>query len=176
MSNRKTNIIASCLLIFVFFITIFSMSGDNVTMDESSHLPAGYSYVSQQDMRINPEHPPLVKDLAGIPLLFIKGINFPYNIKAWTSEINSQWDYGFYFLYKMGNPVDTMIFWGRIPMILILLLLVFYIFKWTRELYGSASSPEAGNKAGLIALSLFSFSPTFLAHGRLVTTDVAAAV
>ena len=119
-------------------------------------------------MRINPEHPPLVKDLAGIPLLFIKGINFPYNIKAWTSEINSQWDYGFYFLYKMGNPVDTMIFWGRIPMILILLLLGFYIFKWTRELYG--------NDASILALTLFSFSPTFLAHGRLVTTDVAAAV
>ena len=52
-------------------------------------------------------------------------------------------------------------------MILILILLGFYIFKWSRELFG--------NKAGLLSLFLFSFSPTFLAHGRLVTTDVGAA-
>src|SRR3989344_2564098 len=160
MSNRTTNIIASALLIFVFFITVFSMSGDNVTMDESSHLPAGYSYVSQRDMRINPEHPPLVKDLAGIPLLFMKNLSFPYDIKAWQTDINGQWDFGFNFLYARGNPVDQMIFWGRIPMILLLILLGFYVFKWTRELYG--------NHASLLALFLFSFSPTLLAHGRLV--------
>jgi len=52
-------------------------------------------------------------------------------------------------------------------MILIMLILGFYVFKWGRELYG--------NKAGLIALFLYSLSPTFIAHGRLVTTDVGAA-
>lgn len=53
-----------------------------------------------------------------------------------------------------------MIFWIRVAMILILILLGFYIFKWARELYG--------NKAALLTLFLFSFSPTFLAHGRPV--------
>lgn len=52
-------------------------------------------------------------------------------------------------------------------MILVLILLGFYIFKWARELFG--------NKTALLALFFFSFSPTFLAHGRLVTTDVGAA-
>src|SRR3989338_7641271 len=167
MTNRQTNIIASVLLIFVFVITVASMSGDSVTMDEVAHLPSGYSYLTQKDMRLNPEHPPLVKDLAAIPLLFIKGIEFPYDIKAWQSDVNGQWDFGFNFLYGRGNPVDKMIFWGRIPMILILILLGFYIFKWSRELFG--------NNGALLALLLFSFSPTFLAHGRLVTTDVGAA-
>ncbi len=167
MSNRLTNIIAVILLIFVFFIAFFSTKGDSVTMDEASHLPAGYSYLTQKDMRINPEHPPLIKDLAAMPLLFLSGIKFPSDIKAWTDDVNAQWDFGFYFLYGTGNPVDKMILWGRLPMILILILLGFYIFKWTRELFG--------NKAALLALFLFSCSPTFLAHGRLVTTDVGAA-
>jgi len=167
MSNRKTNIIAALLLIFVFFIAIFSMKDDSLTMDEMAHLPAGFSYLTQKDMRLNPEHPPLIKDLAAIPLLFIKNIKFPAEIDAWQKDINGQWDFGFHFLYETGNPADKMIFWGRIPMILILILLGFYIFKWTKELYG--------NRAALIALFLFSFSPTFLAHGRLVTTDVGAA-
>lgn len=167
MSNRLTNFIAVLLLIFVFFITVFSMKGDSVTMDEVAHLPSGYSYLTQKDMRLNPEHPPLIKDLAAFPLLFIEGIKFPGEIKDWQEDINGQWGFGFNFLYGVGNPVDKMIFWGRLPMILILILLGFYVFKWTRELFG--------NKAALLALFLFSFSPTLLAHGRLVTTDVGAA-
>ncbi len=167
MSNRSVNIIAALLLIFVFFITLFSMKGDSVTMDEVAHLPAGFSYLTQKDMRLNPEHPPLIKDLAAIPLLFIKNINFPSEIKDWKEDINGQWGFGYHFLYETGNPVDQMIFWGRVPMVLILILLGFYIFKWTKELFG--------NKAALFSLFLFSFSPTFLAHGKLVTTDVGAA-
>ncbi|GAI15305.1 unnamed protein product, partial [marine sediment metagenome] len=62
---------------------------------------------------------------------------------------------------------EKMIFGGRIPMILILILLGFYVFKWTRELFG--------NCPALLATFFFSFSPTLIAHGRLVTTDVGAA-
>ena len=167
MSNRLTFILAGILLTAVFFMAVFSLKDDSVTMDEVAHLPAGYSYLTQQDMRLNPEHPPLIKDSAALPLLFIKDINFPSDIKAWREDINGQWDFGYYFLYQAGNPVDQMIFWGRIPMVLILILLGFYVFKWARESFG--------NKTGLLALFLFSFSPTFLAHGRLVTTDVGAA-
>ena len=167
MSNRLTYIIAGILLTTMFFLCAFSMKDDSATMDEVAHLPAGYSYLTQKDMRLNPEHPPLIKDLAAIPLLFIKGIKFPSEIDAWQKDINDQWTFGFNFLYGMGNPADQMIFWGRIPMILILILLGFYIFKWTKELFG--------NKVAILSLFLFSFSPTFLAQGRLVTTDVGAA-
>jgi len=167
LNNRLTNILAGILLTFVFLVSLFSMKDDSLTMDELAHLPAGYSYLTQKDMRLNPEHPPLIKDLAALPLLFIKEIKFPSEIKDWKEDINGQWGFGNYFLFKTGNPADKMIFWGRIPMILILILLGFYIFKWTRELFG--------NKVALLSLFLFSFSPTFLAHGRLVTTDVGAA-
>ncbi|MDD2731762.1 MAG: glycosyltransferase family 39 protein [Candidatus Pacebacteria bacterium] len=167
MSDKNTIITASFLLIFMAVISVLSMKDDSLTMDEMSHLPAGYSYVSQKDMRINPEHPPLIKDLAGIPLLFIKNIKFPSDIKAWKDDVNSQWDFGSYFLYKTGNPVDKMIILSRIPMILILIMLGIYLFIWTKELFG--------NSTALTALFFFSFSPTLIAHGRLVTTDVGAA-
>ena len=167
ISNKQTNILAFCLLLLMFLMALFSMAGDSLTMDEQSHLPAGYSYLTQKDMRINPEHPPLIKDLAAFPLLFIKGINFPSETPGWKDEVNGQWTYGSAFLFSSGNPADEMIFWGRLPMILMLMLLGLFIFKWSRELYG--------NQAALLALFLFSFSPTFIAHGRLVTTDVGAA-
>ena len=167
MSNKITYILATLLLLFVLIICIFSIRDDSLTMDELAHLPAGYSYLVKQDMRLNPEHPPLMKDLAGLPLLFMGNINFPSEIGAWDTEINGQWDFGNQFLFRSNNPAEQMIFLARIPMILLLILLGFYVFRWTRELFG--------NKASILALFFFSFSPTFLAHGRLVTTDVAAA-
>ncbi|MBU0546582.1 MAG: glycosyltransferase family 39 protein [Patescibacteria group bacterium] len=168
MSDKFINISAGLLLGFMFLMAITSMAGDSLTMDEVAHLPAGYSYVTQQDMRLNPEHPPLIKDLAGLPLLLIKDeINFPSQIDAWQKDVNGQWVFGANFFYQSGNPTDKMIFLARIPMVLVLIVLGFYIFKWTKELFGG--------KAALLATFLFSFSPTFLTHGRLVTTDVGAA-
>lgn len=168
MSNRLTYGLAGILLFGVFLAGIFSLKDDSLTMDELAHLPAGYSYLTQKDARLNPEHPPLIKELAAFPLLFIKGIKFPSEIKDWKEDVNGQWGFGNYFLFKTGNPADKMIFYARIPMILVLILLGFYIFKWSKELFG--------NSAALLALFLFSFSPTFLAHGRLITTDVGAAI
>ena len=165
MSNRLTNLIAGFLLLIVFLLCFFGMKDDSATMDEMSHIPAGYSYLTQKDFRINPEHPPLIKDLAAIPLLFLD-LNFPKNHSSWTEGVNEQWSFGSQFLYYSGNNPDQILFWARIPMILLLIFLGWFLFRWTREL--------AGNKIALLVLTLFSFSPTFLAHGRLVTTDVAA--
>lgn len=165
MSNKSTNFIAAFLLLIMFLTAFLSSLGDSATMDELAHIPAGYSYLSQKDFRINPEHPPLIKDLAAVPLLFLN-LNFPKDSPAWTTEVNGQWWLGSEFLYHSGNDANRIIFWARIPMILILVFLAWFLFRWTKK--------EFGNKAGLLVLTLFSFSPNFLGHGRLVTTDVGA--
>ena len=167
LSNRATNIIAATLLMIMFCSAFFSIKGMSATMDELAHISAGYSYLSQKDFRINPEHPPLAKDLAAVPLLFLD-LNFPIDHPSWQEKVNGQWWLGSEFLYKIGNDADQVIFWSRLPMILLLIFLGWFLFKWTKELYG--------NKTALFALTFFSFSPTFIAHGRLVTTDIAAAV
>jgi hypothetical protein len=135
-------------------------------MDELPHLPAGYSYLTQKDMRINPEHPPLIKDIAAIPLLFMKNLNFPKENKSWTTDINGQWDFGNQFLFKSGNSADEMIFYGRMMMILVLMVFAVLLFYFVYKNFGG---PVA-----ILSLFLFCFSPTILAHGRLVTTDIGA--
>ena len=58
------------LLLMAFFLqNVLEMRQQSATMDEVAHLPAGYSYVVTRDFRMNPEHPPLVKVLAALPLL-----------------------------------------------------------------------------------------------------------
>ena len=77
--NRIVNLLVLGLLAFIFAICVLSIRDDSLTMDELAHLPAGYSYLTQKDMRLNPEHPPLIKDLAAFPLLFQKGINYVWS-------------------------------------------------------------------------------------------------
>ena len=165
--KKLSPIFAVLLVLLMLILATISQRQESAIMDEVAHIPAGYSYLTQKDMRLNPEHPPLLKDLSAIPLLFIKGINFPNQLKSWTSEVNSQWDFGFKFLYESGNDADKIIFWSRIPMLLLLILLSFFIYRWTKELYGKIPA--------LLALFFFTFCPTFLAHGRYVATDVGAA-
>lgn len=154
------------ILIIMFVILFTSAWGDSATMDELAHIPSGYSYLSQKDFRLNPEHPPLIKDLSAIPLMFLN-LNFPTDIKEWTEYLNGQWDMGRIFIYESGNNADTIIRWSRFPIMLLAILFGLMLFKWVKGLYG--------DKAALLTLFLFAFSPTFLAHSRYVTTDLAAA-
>jgi len=165
--KKLVPLFAILLVILMLILATISQKQESAIMDEVAHIPAGYSYLTQKDMRLNPEHPPLLKDLSAIPLLFIKGIKFPDNLKSWKDEVNSQWDFGFNFLYNSNNDADKIIFTSRLPMLLLLILLGFFIYRWTKELYGKL--------AALMAVFLFAFSPTFIAHGRYVTTDVGAA-
>ena len=163
---RNSTCIAVLLLAVMAALLFSSSLGDSATMDELAHIPAGYSYLTQKDYRLNPEHPPLAKDLAALPLLFLN-LHFPTDAKAWSEDINGQWDMGRIFLYESGNNPDQILLYSRIPMMLLALLFGWLLFCWVRRRYG-------GNVA-LFALFFFVFSPTFIAHSRYVTTDLAAA-
>lgn len=166
LSNRISNFIAAGMLGVMFLLLFFSAWNDSAIMDELAHIPAGYSYLTQKDMRLNPEHPPLIKDIAALPLLFFNP-NFPIDQKFWTEDINGQWTAGSVFLYESGNDPDKILRFARLPVMLLALLFGFLLFKWVRGKYG--------NKIALLTLFFFTLSPTFLAHSRYVTTDLAAA-
>ena len=56
----------------------------SVTPDEIVHISAGLSYLQKRDGRMNPEHPPLLKVLAALPLA-LHGIKPAYEDPAWNS-------------------------------------------------------------------------------------------
>jgi len=151
-------------LLFCFWLQMFlALPKLSATTDEVAHLPAGYTYWATRDFRLNPEHPPLVKLIAALPLLAIK----PHLDLSWPEWANrQQYTFGYGFLYT--NDADRLLFWGRLPMTLLATFGGLVVFLWAREMFGNAS--------GLFALGLFAFSPNLLAHSMLVTTDVPVAV
>ncbi|MDD5489614.1 MAG: glycosyltransferase family 39 protein, partial [Candidatus Moranbacteria bacterium] len=166
MLEKYQNYIVAGILAIMLAISIGTALGDAAIMDEVAHIPSGYTYVKYHDYRLNPEHPPLLKDLAGIPLQFLK-VTFPANEQFWTTDANGQWNAGWRFLYLPGNNTESILFWSRLPIILLSLLLGFVIFKWAKELFGA--------KAGLLALALYAFDPNILGHDHYVTTDLGIA-
>ena len=168
MIRRFVAIAVASTLAITGVLAYTSAWNDAAIVDEDPHIGAGISYLTQRDMRINPEHPPLVKDLAALPLLAIPDLVIPTDHSSWTDDINGQWDFGRAFLFQSGNNADTILRLARIAPVLIMLLLGWFVFRWTRE--------RAGVAAGFFALLFYVSSPVVLAHGRFVTTDVPAAV
>lgn len=149
-------------------LMVGSVWNDSATMDELAHIPAGFGYVTERDYRLNPEHPPVLKVLAALSGWVFARPHFPTDTPYWRDDINGQWAQGTKFLYKSGNDADRILFWSRLPLILLAFLFGFLIFLWTRKHFGNATA--------LLALSLFAFSPTVLTHSRYVTTDLGAAL
>ena len=65
-------VIALALLVIYALLVLGNMRVNVATVDEPVHLFAGYSDLRWGDRRVNPEHPPLVKKLAALPLLWMK--------------------------------------------------------------------------------------------------------
>ncbi|MSR76158.1 MAG: phospholipid carrier-dependent glycosyltransferase [Candidatus Ryanbacteria bacterium] len=163
--KTQPRIIAGLVLALGFFLAFTSSWNESAIFDETAHIGAGYSYVTQRDMRLNPEHPPLVKDLAGLPLAFLD-LKFPLDTKGWDQMINGQWDQGGEFIFSFGNDADLILRAARFPIMLLALLTGIFIFCWTERQFGSI--------AALLATFFWALSPTVIAHSRYVTTDIAA--
>src|SRR5262249_19034137 len=157
---REAAVVTGLLLLFLT-LSLMSMRQKNVTSDETAHIPAGYTYTTVGDFRLNPEHPPLVKRLSGLMLVF-QHANADFNDSAWQNRKQST--FGSKFLFEW-NDADKMVFWARLPVVLLSVLLGLGVFFWARELYGW--------QAGCFALALYLFNPDILAHSQLVTTDLA---
>jgi len=172
------------MMVAFFAVSILVSYQESTTMDEKAHIPAGYSYVKYQDMRINPEHPPLLKDLAGLAILplnpampksdplwedgdWLDPAKFPASEGAARTWGLAQWEFGDKILHLNGNDANAITFWSRFPFIIVSLLLGFFIFRWTKEL--------AGTVAGLFAALLYFFNPNIIAHSHYVTTDIGIA-
>ena len=161
---------ATLLLAAMGLLLLGSAWEDALTFDEPPHITAGYVSLRFQEAWLNPEHPPLLKLLAALPLLPLP-LHFPRGPPAPPEDAaegwGPQWQLAHRFLYTSGNDPARIAARARLAPIGVTLGLGFALWRWGRR--------WAGGGAALLALWLYACSPTILAHGRYVTTDLAAA-
>jgi hypothetical protein len=147
-------------------LAVASAAQDSQTHDEALHLTAGYSYWKTGDFRINPEHPPVAKLIATLPLLVWLKPKFEPDAEKWQRV--EDWEISKTFLYQNDVPADRMLMAARTMSILFGLALGASLAWWVWR--------HAGPAAGFASVLLFAFEPTVLAHSRYVTTDVPVAL
>jgi len=131
--------------------------------DEVAHLTAGYAYWTTGDLRLQPENGNLPQRWAALPLLAQPPRFPPPAGPAWREADVGR--VGFQFFFGLGNDPARVLAAGRRMIALFGVALGALVFAWSRSLFRTAG--------GLVSLALAAFSPTLLAHGGLVTSDLA---
>ena len=152
-----------CLLLVVIGLQLFfSVRRESQTWDEGNHIYTGYRSWTHGDFGLNPEHPPLLKQLATVPLLWSQPKSPELENRFFKEDAFLR---GKEFLYQ--NDADEILARTRTVAAILTLVAAVVVFFGAREMFGRG--------AALIALTLVAFDPNLLAHGALITTDVGLA-
>jgi hypothetical protein len=167
LKPRWPSLAAATLLCLLLFQVVSSIRWQSTSWDEGDHLFAGYMSLEHGDFSLNPEHPPLAKMVAALPLV-------PLHLKIAPSQgryFKLEAYYGGRELLYRNGPADgghytasSLLFRARLATSVFVVVLGLLVFLATQEMFSTA--------AGLLALTLFVFEPSILANGAYVATDM----
>ena len=153
------------LLLFCLFVQAVAHAfSTSITFDEGPHLAVGYTTLRTGDFRLQPVHihPPLANVLAAAPVLLQRDLPDPRSVEGWgIASLSAITDA---VVWQYPDPRRLALV-SRLPIILMSLVLGALVYRWARDVFGPC--------AGLLALAFCAFDPNIIAHGSLVTTDMA---
>src|SRR4051812_11450020 len=138
----------------------------NDTIDEPYHIGAGIGLLEAKKHIEGTQHPPLARMIAAIPL-YLSGVEYPRDrgLKIVQWDLTA-FDIGHHVLLHSKLPYWSVLTRARAAMLVFPILSVLYLYWLGKYL--------AGGLVGCLSAIALSTDPTLLAHGGLVTTDVAA--
>jgi hypothetical protein len=168
----ETTLLAIMLSAFLV-VSLLLLSQKGLFIDDSMHMPAGYSYLLTHDFRLNQEHPPLIKLLSGSGLWRLHP-RFPFESPGWQKAATPedpedgmvQIEEAFF--DANADQFEQIAWYGRLPMLIIPLLLLLAVWWSARQMFGPL--------AGLIAVFLIATEPNVIGNSIVVQNDVAAAL
>jgi 4-amino-4-deoxy-L-arabinose transferase-like glycosyltransferase len=159
-------ITAVLLLLLHAVLLAWGASQHSPTLNEPAHLAAGISHCQFGRFELFRVNPPLVRMLAALPVLAV-GCETDWSGFYDSPGARPAAAIGERFIKVNGERSLKLFTWARWACIPLSLLGGYFCFRWARELYGAT--------AGLLALTLWCFSPNIIAHGQLITPDCGAA-
>jgi len=169
MNNTRSNtaLLIALLLSFMFFMQAwFGSRNMSLTWDEPSYIASGYTYLTTYNYEFNPSHPPLIRSLEALPLLFMD-IKAAQPNQAELTARNPQAEFGYRFIYGSGSDPRKISSWCRLPAMIIGAALVLAVFFRGRELYGDGPA--------LLGAALAAFCPNLLAQSKVAIEDIGCA-
>jgi hypothetical protein len=135
-----------------------------VSFDEGLQLGVGYNIWKNRDLRVQGANGDLIKRWATLPYLLSRPAFVSQDRTSWRD--GSGYELGDEFLFSVGNRPDSLLKQGRAMIALLGVATGLLVFLASRALFGLAG--------GLVSLAMFVFSPSMLAFGGVVSTDMSA--
>ncbi len=151
-------IIIGFLLLVIFLINVLSLKDKTLTADEPGFFAYGNQIIEGTPGRRSGQD-------SYMPLSVLNVIPWKFICLARLDKplLNSSSAKK----YLSERPEFYPVLAGRLTTVLFSLVLGFFVFRWTRKIYGVLP--------GFFSLFLYAFSPNIIAHSRLVTVDLFAA-
>jgi hypothetical protein len=140
VDRHSTRLVIFLLLIYVT-LGALSATQDSATYDESYHLAFGTEVLAGRLDHANMQRMPITA-INAVPRMVWRALRI-----------------------HLSTEQELLV--SRVPTLILTALLGWFVFAWSRRLYGP--------RGAWLSFTVFLFCPTFLAHGRLITTDVACA-
>ncbi len=161
--KAATSLGAGLIFLLLFFTQgVFFIRANSPTYDEAMHLAAGYSYIAKRDFRLNPENPPLNKELLALPLFLRYRLPFNPAPQHWSGR--DDFLIGQDFLYRSSIPADRMLVLSRFSNLFLGTCLI--------ALIGWCSYRMWSARSAVLAMGLACFDPNLIAHSSLATADI----
>jgi hypothetical protein len=155
------------MLLAFLVVSLLLLSQKGLFIDDSMHIPAGYSYLLTHDYRLNQEHPPLIKLLSGLGVWKLHP-HFPFESPGWQQATTPEDpDDGMVKIEEAFFETNTQQFeqiawYGRLPVLIIPLLLLLAVWWFTRDLFGPVPA--------LLATLLLATEPNIVGNSIVVQT------
>ena len=132
----------------------------NHTFDEPAHIACGMEWLDSRAYTWEAQHPPLARVAAALGpyLLGIRAQHTPH-----TDETSKYWEGDA--ILQAGGQYDRNLSAARAGMLPFFWIACLVVYVWGERSFGKA--------VAVVAVFLFSFVPTVLAHAGLATTDMA---
>jgi 4-amino-4-deoxy-L-arabinose transferase-like glycosyltransferase len=166
--------VALVLAVYSVVFTLLAVGSGfkrSATVDEPTHLVAGYLALAAGDYRLDPTHPPLIRLWAALPWLGWPRVGAPSaaidraSSRTWLNSAGPS-DLSREYLFSLTDA-DQRLNTSRLMIVALGVGLGYLVFFWAYE--------WRGLRTALCALVFYTLSPGLLAHATLVTTDLGAA-
>jgi hypothetical protein len=140
---------------------------DSATWDEVAHFAAGIEHWRHFRFELFNVNPPLVRMVGLAPIALFSKLDSDAYIAPRGPGLRPEFFVGSSLAQDAGSTYFLLMTTARLTCISFSLIGAWVCSIWARELWGQA--------AGLIALTVWSFSPSVLAYGHMITPDLGAA-
>lgn len=165
VSSRRLSIAISILLVLIAIVRIcLTYSQTAQAFDEPCHVAAGIEFLDKKTYSLDPVHPPLSRIAIALPL-YLAGERYPH-LPADDPKSDNYNVVGNHILYDSGHLRRNLTL-ARLGMLPFFVIGAVIVFLWTLRI--------AGDRSAILAVFLYTTTPTILAFSSIAYTDIVAA-